>query len=176
MSAQSAGDSGPRRLDIADWVRLGFVGTLVTLGVIAFVAFAVVMSINTRYNFQTLRADLAPVHFPSGYRLVSARRSGTNCARAQCSLTETWTWSGNGARTVSAACSDVYHAMTEAYPLRQDGSVEANPRQDMPSGAACDYYTSKEGPGFTKASIEGFVRVDKTQSDGGVLVQLTGSY
>ncbi len=98
MSAQSAGDSGPRRLDIADRVELAFVGVLVMLGVIAFVAFAVVMSVNTRYNFQTLRADLARVHFPSGYRLVTVRRSGTDCAHAQCSLTETWTWSGNGGR------------------------------------------------------------------------------
>jgi hypothetical protein len=170
MSAQPAGDSGRRRLDIADRVELAFAGTLITLGVIAIVAFAVVMSVNTRYNVQTLRADLARVHFPSGYRLVTVRRWGTGCAHAQCSLTETWAWPGNGGRTVSAACSAVYHAMTAAY----SDYPEAN--SPMAAGAACDYYSTAGGPGFTKALIEVIVRLDKTQSAGGVLVQLTGSY
>jgi hypothetical protein len=170
MSAQSAGDSGRRRLDIADRVKLAFVGTLITLGVIAFVAFLVVMFVNTRYNFQTLRADLARIHIPSGYHLVTVRRSGTDCAREQCSLTETWTWPGNGGRTVPAACSAVYQAMTTAY------SEDAEANSPMAAGAACDYYSIAGGPGATKALIEVIVRPDKTQSAGGVLVQLTGSY
>jgi len=151
-----------------------YVRVVTPLAVLAFVAFVVVMAVNTRDNFQTLRADLAPVQFPSGYRLVTVSRSRTNCSG--CSLTETWAWFGNGGRTVSAACSDVYHAMTAAYPPQNYGSVEANPRQEMPAGAVCDYYTIKDGPGFTKASIEVIVRPDKTQSDGGVVIQLTATY
>jgi hypothetical protein len=170
MSAQSAGGRERRRLDIADRVKLAFVGVLVMLGVIAFVAFLVVMFAKTSYNFQTLRADLAQVHIPSGYHLVTVRRSGTDCAHDQCSLTETWTWSGNGKRTVSAACSDVYHAMTAAY----SEYPEAN--SPMAAGAVCDYDSTAGGPGFTKALIEVIVRPEKTQSAGGVVVQLTGSY
>ena len=45
-----------------------YVRVVTPLAVLAFVAFVVVMAVNTRDNFQTLRADLAPVHFPSGYR------------------------------------------------------------------------------------------------------------
>jgi hypothetical protein len=147
--------------------------TLLTLlAVLAFVAFVVVMAVNTRYSFQTLRADLDRVRLPSGYRLVTVTRS-RNCSG--CWLIETWAWSGNGGRTVSAACADVYHAMTAAYPPRNYGSVDGNPRQDMPAGTACDYFTVKVGPGFTKVGIEVFVRPDKAPSAGGVVIQLIAS-
>lgn len=145
---------------------------LTLLAVLTFGGFVVVMAVNTRYSYQTLRADLDRVRLPSGYRLVIANRS-RNCPG--CWLTETWTWPGNGGKTVSAACSDVYHAMTAAYPPRNYGSVDGNPPRDMPAGTLCDYDTVKSGPGFTKIGIEAFVRPDKRRSHSGVVIQLIAS-
>ena len=141
------------------------------LAALAFAAVFVVMGVNTKYNFQTLRSDLDAVRLPSGYRLVTVSRS-RNCTG--CWLIETSTWSGNG-QTDSAACSGVYHAMAAAYPPRSYGSLDGNPPQDMPAGTVCDYFTVKAGPGFnfTKVGIEAFVR--KTQSAGGVVVELIAS-
>jgi len=164
----------PELVEPTDWLRgaNAYFWIMMMLAVLAFAAVFAVMAVNTKYNYQTLRADLDPVRLPSGYRLVTVSQS-RNCSG--CWLIETSTWSGNDGRTASAACSDVYHAMAAAYPPSHYGSLEGNPPQDMPAGTVCDYFTVKVGPGFnfTKIGIEAFVR--KTQSADGVIVQLIAS-
>jgi hypothetical protein len=86
--------------------------SLVLLGVVAELSLTL---IGPQENFQTLRSDLAKVHLPSGYRLISTRQAGTDCAHEQCSLTQTWAWMPTSGRTSNAACTDVQHAMTQSW-------------------------------------------------------------
>jgi hypothetical protein len=103
--------------------------SLVLLGVVAELS---PTAIGPQENFQTLRSDLAKVHLPSGYRLVTTRQAGTDCAHEQCSLTQTWAWMLASGRTSSVACADVRRAMISAF-----SGVDSN--SPIPAEAYCDY-------------------------------------
>jgi hypothetical protein len=122
-------------------------------------------------SLRTLRGDLAKMHLPPGYRLVKQRQAGTDCTQA-CSLTQFWTWAPSSARTSSAACTDVYHAMTAAFTVADSNSP-------IPADAACDYYAILGDllhPGQGKRTIEAIVRTGQRQMNDGLLIELTASY
>jgi hypothetical protein len=128
--------------------------------------------IGAQENFQTLRSDLAKVHLPSGYRLAAKHQAGTDCAHEQCSLTQTWTWTPGSGRTKSAACSDVYHAMTSAFS-------DVEPNAPVPANAACDYFTvlsSLLHPGQGKRTVEAIVQTAQAHASDGFLIKLIASY
>lgn len=128
--------------------------------------------IGPQENFQTLRSDLAKVHLPSGYRLSTERQAGTGCGHEECSLIQIWTWAPGSGRTTSAACSDVYHAMTSAFS-------EADSNSPVPANAACDYFTilsSLLHPGQGQRTVEAIVQTGQDQANDGFLIKLTASY
>ncbi len=128
--------------------------------------------IGPQENFQTLRNDLAKVHLPSGYRLATEHQAGTGCAHQECSLTQIWAWAPGTGRTMPAACSDVYHAMTSAFS-------EADSNSPVPASAACDYFTilsSLLHPGQGKRTVEAIVQTGQHQANDGFLIKLTASY
>jgi hypothetical protein len=148
------------------------------------IAFAVVVSvlvlgvvaefgldlIGAQQNFQTLRSDLAKVHLPSEYHLVTRHQAGTDCAHKHCSLTQTWTWVPNSGRT-KTACSDVHHAMTSAFSdVISDSPVPAN--------TSCEYFTvlsSLLHPGQGKRTVEAIVQTDQAQPNDAFL-ELIAAY
>lgn len=143
--------------------------SLVLLGVVAEISLTL---IGPQENFQTLRSDLAKVHLPSGYHLVTTHQAGTDCAHEQCSLTQTWAWMPSSGRTSSAACTDVHHAMMSAF-----SGVDSN--SPIPANAGCDYYAILGDllhPGQGKRTIEVIVRTGQAQVNDGFLVELTASY
>jgi hypothetical protein len=123
-------------------------------------------------NFQTLRSDLAKVHLPSGYRLLTTHQAGTDCAGGRCSLTQTWAWAPSSVHTISAACTDAGNALTSAFQ-----GVDSN--SPMPASAACDYYAILGDllhPGQGKRTVEAIVRTGQAGINVDFLIELTASY
>jgi hypothetical protein len=150
-------------------ISLSVLVSLVLLGVLAELSLTL---IGPQENFQTLRSDLAKVHLPSGYRLISTRQAGTDCAHEQCSLTQTWAWMPTSGRTSNAACTDVQHAMISAF-----SGVDSN--APMPASASCDYYAILGDllhPGQGKRTIEAIVRTGQAQANDRFLIEVTASY
>jgi len=133
-------------------IAYSVVVSLLALGVVAELGLGL---IGPQENFETLRSDLAKVHFPSGYGLVNRHQAG-NCAHKRCSLTQTWTWVPNNERTPAAICSDVRHAMTSAF-----SDVQSN--SPVPANASCDYCTELSSllhPGQGERMVEAIVQTD----------------
>lgn len=150
-------------------ISVSIMVSLVLLGVVAEIGLTL---IGPQENLPTLRSDLAKVHFPSGYRLVTTHQAGTDCAREPCSVTQAWAWTPSSGRTRSAACTDVYHAMVSAFP-----GVDSN--SPVPANAACDYYAVLGDllhPGQGKRTIEAIVRTGQARMNDGFLIELTASY
>jgi hypothetical protein len=139
------------------------------LWAVIFFSFLAYVVISPGVNFQTLRGDLAKVHFPSGYRLIAQHREGTDC-HDQCSITQTWAWTRSSWRSTSAACADVLHALTSAYPGTESNSP-------VPAHVSCDYYALPAGnPGQGKPEIDGIVQTSRTHTHNSFLIELTGAY
>jgi hypothetical protein len=127
-------------------ISLSVLVSLVLLGVVAELSLTL---IGPQENFQTLRSDLAKVHLPSGYRLISTRQAGTDCAHEQCSLTQTWAWMPSSGRTSPGACADVHHAMISAF-----SGVDSN--SPIPASVSCYYYAilgDLPGPSIASTAI-----------------------
>lgn len=144
---------------------------LCVLWAVILFSFLAYLVISPGVNFQTLRSDLAKVHFPSGYSLVAERREGTNC-HDQCSITQTWAWTRSSWRTTSTVCADVFRALTSAYPGTESNSP-------IPAHASCDYYALPGDffhPGQGKPVIDGIVQGSQTHTGNSFLIELIGSY
>jgi hypothetical protein len=173
MRAERAGNIGQRVAAVSGHrslrVAFSIVVAVLVLGVVAELGMTFT---GPQENFQTLRGDLAKVHLPSGYRLTRTRHAGSDCAHAECSLTQTWSWTPGSPRTSSTACSDVYHAMASAFTV-----VDSN--TPMPASAACDYYAILGDllhPGQGKRTIEAIVGTGQAPAGHGYVVRLTASY
>jgi hypothetical protein len=148
------------------------VSMTVSLLLLGLVAEFTLTGIGGQENFRTLRNDLANVRLPPGYGLVTEHQVGTDCAHEQCSLTQTWRWAPSGGRTTSAACSDVFHAMTSAF-----SGVDSN--SPVAPKAACDYYAvlgSVFHPGQGKRTVEAIVKPGLVETHPVVRIELTASY
>lgn len=119
-------------------------------------------------SFQKLQTELANVHFPPGYRLLSERRAGSDCAHDQCVVIQTWEWARSSRRTTSAACADVFGALDAAY----SGAESDDPG---PAHSSCGYFS---GPQFInpKTSLEVIVYNGQAQANSGFLIVLTAEY
>jgi hypothetical protein len=173
ISAERPGYIGQRVAAVSGHrsLRVAF-SILVALGLLGVMAELGLTLIGAQEDFHTLRNDLANVHLPAGYRLITTRQAGSDCAHAECSLTQTWSWTPGSPRTSSAACRDVYHAMASAFS-------GADSNAPMPASAACDYYAILGDllhPGQGKRTIEAIVRTGQPPAGRGFVVRLTASY
>lgn len=128
---------GPRRWAGARPGRLAvprLFGGVVVLMFVVFTAQFVIARIGPQENFQTLRADLASVRLPPGYRLSATRTEGADCPD-RCALSQTWIWVSSGARSATAACADAHAALAAAFS-------RVDPNSPTRAGAACDYYST----------------------------------
>jgi hypothetical protein len=173
MTARPAGSRQQRVRAAGDHriirILASIVSLLVSLGVAAEIGLTLA---DPQEDFQTLRHDLANVHLPPGYHLITTRQAGTNCRNESCSITQTWAWAAGSRRTSSAACADAYHALTSAFPGTESNSPLA-------ANAACDYFAILSGllhPGQGKRMIEVIVQTGHPQASGGFLIELTDSY
>jgi hypothetical protein len=120
-------------------------------------------------SFQKLQAELANVHFPPGYRLVSQRRVGRDCGHDQCVIIQTWEWARSNRRTTSAACADVFGALDAAY----SGAESDDPG---PAHSSCGYFSGPP-PGINpKTSLEVIVYDGQAHANSGFLIVLTADY
>jgi hypothetical protein len=173
MRAEPAGSIGQRVTAISGHRGLRVVFSIVvSLVLLSAVAEIALTAIGPQENYQTLRSDLAKVHLPPGYGLIASQQAGDDCAHQECSLTQTWSWRAASPRSNSAACRDVYRAMTSAF-----SGVDAN--TPMPAGASCDYYAILGDllhPGQGKRTVEAIVRPGQARTGGSLDVRLTASY
>lgn len=150
-------------------IAFSVVTSLVLLGIAAEI---IMTLIGAQENFQTLRGDLAKVHLPPGYDLVTTRHAGTGCAGGQCSITQTWAWTPSSGHGSPAACADAQQALAFAFSRADSNSPVA-------ANAACDYYAILGDllhPGQGKRTVEAVVPACQAPATGLCIIKVTASY